>query len=194
MKLEGGGRAFRRRHLGAMQLPGSHSGMARASTEKPRLASCSCGVLNGAMLISKTPAMVFVIAVALTASGCVHERLTGSPSHYSGRDLYAVYCSGCHGVDGDGVGSVAPYIAVRPPALTGIAAGNGGTFPTEKVFRIIDGQFDSPPPGTRHMPIWGVRPVYRGEDDETAHQQVLDMERRIMRCVESIQDGAVVKR
>ena len=105
-----------------------------------------------------------------------------------------MYCSGCHGVDGDGVGSVAPYIAVRPPALTGIAAGNGGTFPTEKVFRIIDGQFDSPPPGTWHMPIWGYD-LFTGEgDDETAHQQVLDMEHRIVRYIESIQDGTVVKR
>jgi mono/diheme cytochrome c family protein len=135
-----------------------------------------------------------VLGLALLVSGCAHDPLAGSPARYSGMDLYAVYCSGCHGLSGDGVGSAAPFIAAVPPALTGIAARNGGTFPTEKVFRIIDGQFESPPPGTRHMPIWGYD-LFTGEgDDETAHQQVLDMEHRIVKYIESIQEGPAVGR
>jgi len=83
---------------------------------------------------------------------------------------------------------VQPYIAARPADLTQISARNGGVFPRERVFRTIDGQFDSPPPDTRHMPIWGYD-LFTGEgDDETAHQQVLDMEHRIVTYVESLQE------
>jgi hypothetical protein len=83
---------------------------------------------------------------------------------------------------------VQPYIAASPPDLTQIATRNGGAFPKERVFRTIDGQFDSPPPNTRHMPIWGYD-LFTGEgDDETAHQQVLDMEHRIVTYVESLQE------
>ncbi|HEY0341353.1 MAG TPA: cytochrome c, partial [Steroidobacteraceae bacterium] len=126
----------------------------------------------------KTSFAVLVLAAAAIVSGCAHDRLADSPARCSGRDLYALYCSSCHGMSGDGVGSVAPFIAAPPPSLTGIAARNGGTFPADRVFRTIDGQVDTLPLGRRHMPIWGYE-LFDGEgDDETAHQRVLDMEHR----------------
>jgi len=83
-----------------------------------------------------------------------------------------------------------PYTTGQPPDLTRVAARNGGTFPAERVFRVIDGQSDSPPPNSRHMPIWGYE-LFTGEgDDETAHQQVLDMEHRLVKYVHSIQQPA----
>jgi hypothetical protein len=134
---------------------------------------------------------VYRLSITLTAAlalvGCAHDRSI-TPAHYSGRHLFEVYCSGCHGLDGHGRGSVQPYIAARPPDLTQISTRNGGAFPKERVFRTIDGQFDSPAPNTRHMPIWGYD-LFTGEgDDETAHQQVLDMEHRIVTYVESLQE------
>lgn len=131
----------------------------------------------------------FAIALPATLSlfGCVHDRPV-TPAHYSGRHLFEVYCSGCHGLDGHGRGSVQPYIAASPPDLTQISTRNGGVFPKERVFRTVDGQSDSPPPGARHMPIWGYD-LFTGEgDDETAHQQVLDIEHRIVTYVESLQE------
>ena len=134
------------------------------------------------------PAMGLFATIALL--GCVHDRFADSPAHYSGRQLYEVYCSGCHGLDGHGGGSVEPFIKAHPPDLTQIAVRNGGTFPQDRVFRTIDGQFDSPPPSARHMPIWGYD-LFTGEgDDETAHQQVLDMEHRIVAYVQSMQQSA----
>ena len=132
---------------------------------------------------------VALVAIALL-SACSRDRFVDSPAHYSGGHLYQVYCSGCHGLDGHGAGSVEPYTTARAPDLTQISARNGGEFPRERVFRTIDGQFDSPPPNSRHMPIWGYD-FFTGEgDDETAHQQVLDMEHRIVRYVESLQQPA----
>lgn len=129
-----------------------------------------------------------VLPATLALLGCVHDPVADSPAHYSGRHLFEVYCSGCHGPDGHGAGSVQPYIAAHAPDLTQIATRHGGTFPQERVFRTIDGQFDSPPPNARHMPIWGYD-LFTGEgDDETAHQQVLDMEHRLVTYVESLQE------
>jgi hypothetical protein len=96
--------------------------------------------------------------------------------------------SSCHGLNADGDGPVQPFLAARAPDLTRIAVRNGGTFPAEQVFRTIDGQFESPPPNTRHMPIWGYE-LFTGEgDDQAAHHRVLDIEHRIVKYVQSRQE------
>jgi hypothetical protein len=134
--------------------------------------------------------LVLGLVAAMALSGCAQDRFEDAPADYSGAHLYQVYCSGCHGWDGHGSGSVEPYTTARAPDLTQISARNGGAFPSERVFRTIDGQFDSPPPDARHMPIWGYD-FFNGEgDDETAHQRVLDMEHRVVAYVESLQEAA----
>lgn len=149
---------------------------------------------SGALEVSTPRRFATALAATALLSGCAHDRFADSPVHYSGGHLYQVYCSGCHGLDGHGAGSVEPYTTARAPDLTQISARNGGKFPRERVFRTIDGQFDSPPPNARHMPIWGYD-FFTGEgDDETAHQQVLDMEHRIVRYMESLQEPASVRR
>jgi len=131
-----------------------------------------------------------ISGAALILSACVHQPASDSPAHYSGERLFETLCANCHGADGTGNGPASPYTTGQPPDLTRVAARNGGTFPAEKVFRVIDGQFDSPPPNSRHMPIWGYE-LFTGEgDDETAHQQVLDMEHRLVKYVHSIQQPA----
>jgi hypothetical protein len=138
--------------------------------------------------------LTVTLGAALTLSACVHEPTADSPAHYSGERLFETLCANCHGSDGAGNGPAAPYTTGHPPDLTHIAARNGGTFPTEKVFRVIDGQFDSPGPDARHMPIWGYD-LFTGEgDDETAHQQVLDMEHRLVEYVGSIQQPPAASR
>lgn len=140
--------------------------------------------------LSARELLAAALAATIALSGCMKDRVEDSPAHYSGEHLYQTYCSGCHGWDGHGAGSVEPYTTARAPDLTQISVRNGGTFPRERVFRTIDGQFDSPPPNARHMPIWGYD-FFDGEgDDETAHQRVLDMEHRIVQYVESLQEAA----
>ena len=57
----------------------------------------------------------------------------------SGAKLYAQNCAACHGVDGQGDGPQAGDLPVPPPDLTGIAAANGGVFPTADVMADIYG-------------------------------------------------------
>jgi len=54
---------------------------------------------------------------------------------------------------------MAVWLKVPPTDLTRIAARNGGTFPLERVDRIISGEEALPSGhGTRAMPVWG--PVF----------------------------------
>ena len=57
----------------------------------------------------------------------------------SGRDLYATYCTACHGPAGRGGGALAADLDRPVPDLTLIADRNGGTFPTTRVMSVIDG-------------------------------------------------------
>jgi hypothetical protein len=138
--------------------------------------------------MSRSPLIASLTVILILLAGCAHDRGAETVVNGSGRHLYSVYCSSCHGLDARGAGPAQPYIAADAPDLTRIAARNSGSFPKEKVFRTIDGVFDTPAPGTRHMPVWDYE-LFTGEgDDETAHQQVLDVEHRIVDYLASIQD------
>jgi mono/diheme cytochrome c family protein len=68
---------------------------------------------------------------------------------------YREACAVCHGRDGTGEGAMAELLSVPPPDLTRLAERNGGVFPFERVFRIIDGREAVEGHGTRDMPVWG---------------------------------------
>ena len=73
-----------------------------------------------------------------------------------GPALYTAYCTVCHGKDGKGGGPMAKSLKVTPADLTRVAIRNGGTFPMERIQRIISGQQSMPAGhGTREMPVWG---------------------------------------
>jgi mono/diheme cytochrome c family protein len=77
----------------------------------------------------------------------------------SGKQLYASYCSLCHGADAKGGGPFSPQLKVWPPDLTVLAKKNNGVYPAMHVSEIIDGEFDKSAHGSHDMPIWG--PVFR---------------------------------
>ena len=82
-----------------------------------------------------------------------YERLIYS---VKGPDLYRAHCAACHGLDGQGGGSAAPALKVKPADLTVLSKNNGGKFPAERIGRIISG--DEPSllsHGSREMPVWG---------------------------------------
>jgi mono/diheme cytochrome c family protein len=72
-----------------------------------------------------------------------------------GAYTYKTYCASCHGADGKGEGPLTDRLRFRPPDLTQIARKNGGTFPTERVHRIVDGRRPLKGHGGPEMPIWG---------------------------------------
>lgn len=71
-----------------------------------------------------------------------------------GAQLFATYCAGCHGRDARGNGIVTGELRHAPPDLTRFTARNGGVFPRERVYRIIEGR-EVTAHGDRDMPIWG---------------------------------------
>ena len=73
-----------------------------------------------------------------------------------GRRLYAENCASCHGVDARGDGLVARVLTKPVPDLTALASVNKGAFPTERVYRVIDGRVQIMAHGSRLMPVWGT--------------------------------------
>lgn len=63
-------------------------------------------------------------------------------------------CAVCHGTNAKGHGPVVEFLRKPPPDLTLLARRNGGVFPMERLYEVIDGA-DVPAHGTRDMPIWG---------------------------------------
>jgi len=98
---------------------------------------------------------------------------------------YRRHCAACHGVDGKGDGPVAEYMTQEPADLTQLAKRYGGRFPTETVYRIIDGRNGLRPHGTEEMPVWGERyeaealrgqPLPPGVDPEfLVHARILSL-------------------
>jgi nucleotide-binding universal stress UspA family protein len=72
-----------------------------------------------------------------------------------GSELFRTYCASCHGTTARGDGPLAEAMARRPSNLTEIAKRNGGQFPSEMVFRTIDGKQPVRGHGGTDMPVWG---------------------------------------
>lgn len=72
-----------------------------------------------------------------------------------GEREYTFKCAVCHGSSGKGDGPYVDSLKATPTDLTVIQKNNGGRFPFERVFEVIDGRADIKAHGTRDMPIWG---------------------------------------
>lgn len=68
---------------------------------------------------------------------------------------YRNACAVCHGPHGRGDGGMAGLLSVPPSDLTTLSAQHGGSFPFERVYRIIDGRVPVTGHGTSEMPVWG---------------------------------------
>ena len=73
----------------------------------------------------------------------------------SGREVFRLYCAACHGPSGRGDGPLAANMRRKPSDLTEIAKRNGDQFPSDLVFRAIDGRQPVRGHGGPDMPVWG---------------------------------------
>ncbi|HJV75989.1 MAG TPA: c-type cytochrome [Noviherbaspirillum sp.] len=71
-----------------------------------------------------------------------------------GKREFESNCASCHGVNGKGNGPITDLLKKSPPDLTTLAKNNGGVFPMERLYKVIEGG-DVSAHGTRDMPVWG---------------------------------------
>jgi mono/diheme cytochrome c family protein len=72
-----------------------------------------------------------------------------------GEEEYKSSCAGCHGMDGKGNGSFSEFLKGGAPSLRVLSKNNGGVFPYDRVYKIIDGRTAVKGHGSSEMPIWG---------------------------------------
>jgi nucleotide-binding universal stress UspA family protein/mono/diheme cytochrome c family protein len=92
----------------------------------------------------------------------------------AGAAVYSSYCAVCHGTSARGDGPLSSSMKKKPANLTEIAKRNGGEFPSELVFRTIDGRQPVRGHGGPDMPVWGEAFSKSREagDDERVRQVI----------------------
>ena len=133
--------------------------------------------LIAALLLAPIPA-----AAQTPASPAVKQTMAGA-------ELFRTYCVVCHGGAARGDGPLASSMTRKPANLTEIAKRNGDLFPSELVFRTIDGKKPVRGHGGPDMPVWGdaFARSRRGGDPE----QVKQMIQSLVDYLESIQARVV---
>lgn len=122
-------------------------------TESPgRMLTLMPGVLMGTGV-----ALVLSICTTVQAQSQQRGPQFETTRLETGKRAYETHCANCHGVGGVGDGPMKPYLTTAPSDLTTIAKRNGGTFPEQLVWEMIDGRstVSIGPHGSREMPIWG---------------------------------------
>ena len=99
----------------------------------------------GAILLA---AMMGAAATGLAAEKAVRKVDLGKLE-------YEANCASCHGAGGKGDGVLKPYLTKGATDLTVLARQNGGVFPMNRVYEVIDGRTDVKAHGGRDMPVWG---------------------------------------
>jgi hypothetical protein len=73
----------------------------------------------------------------------------------------------CHGTAGNGAGYYEGLLKQKPTDLTLLAKRNGGIFPYQSVYEVIDGRRQVAAHGSRDMPVWGDDYYAKGATYET---------------------------
>ena len=89
-----------------------------------------------------------------------------------GKMNYESNCAACHGQNGKGDGPVSVELRTKPSDLTLIAKRNGGVFPADVLYRIIDGRRTIRAHGTYEMPVWGFV-FQRSDPEDVARNRIL---------------------
>lgn len=97
--------------------------------------------------------MAVVTALALGTSGLATAQ--GKGKWDLGKKEFESKCAVCHGVAGKGNGSYQELLKVPAPDLTVLKKNNGGVFPFDRVYGVIDGRESVRSHGDSEMPIWG---------------------------------------
>ena len=108
-------------------------------------------------IMSKSITAATVLALGASA-------LTHAADGSIGQREYESKCAMCHGATGEGDGWFAQHLKRSPSSLTQLQKKNGGVFPFDRIYQVIDGRKEVAVHGPRTMPVWGD--VYRMESDK----------------------------
>ena len=96
------------------------------------------------------------LCALLIAAGCLQvAEATEKGRPDLGKREYMERCAVCHGASGKGDGGAIDVLKTTPTDLTQLAKKNGGVFPFDRVYSVIDGRQPVKGHGTADMPIWG---------------------------------------
>lgn len=100
--------------------------------------------------------LTLLIAGAFSAQSAVTAQESTSPTALAiaGGNNFAQYCVACHGKDAKGTGPLAATLKPKPADLTLLSKNNGGTYPRDMVFQVIDGRQKVKGHGGGDMPEW----------------------------------------
>jgi mono/diheme cytochrome c family protein len=121
-------------------------------------------------LLTRSPVLLALVVLAFLASDASAQ----DASNIAGSTIYKTYCAVCHGKDATGDGPLAGSLRIVPPDLTLLAKRNGGAYPADQVFRIIDGRKPVKGHGGPDMPIWGdaFKQSANGYTEEKVKQRI----------------------
>ncbi|MCU0803985.1 MAG: hypothetical protein MUF79_02700 [Burkholderiales bacterium] len=114
----------------------------------------------------RSMAMLAVAVASLVGSGAALAQAKGDVDF--GKREYMSNCAVCHGASGKGDGFYEGLLKQKPTDLTILAKTNGGVFPAQRIYEVIDGRRMVPAHGTRDMPIWGADYYAQGAPFDTA--------------------------
>lgn len=95
---------------------------------------------------------------------------TQSQQTVAGGANFDQYCVVCHGKDAKGTGPLAATLKKKPADLTELSKRNGGTYPAQMVYQIIDGEKPLKGHGGGDMPEWGA--AFKHSSDSTTAAEV----------------------
>ena len=101
----------------------------------------------------RTTGKALLLAIAVLAPSPAEAQ---GPSDFDSAALYRASCAPCHGPTGMGGGPVAAALKRPLPMIATLSRRNGGTFPRDHVYQIIDGRKEVAAHGSRIMPVWGA--------------------------------------
>ncbi len=100
------------------------------------------------------------VATALGLSIFASEALAQQTTDF-GKIEFESNCASCHGLTGKGDGPLSLVYRAQTADLTTIQQRNGGVFPAQRMYEVIDGRQEVAAHGPRAMPVWGKD--YRSE-------------------------------
>lgn len=109
-------------------------------------------------------------------------------AQWSARDDYMHDCAQCHGADGMGAQAekraVPGYVSID---LTQLSKRNGGEFPRQKIYDMIDGRNRIGAHFRGDMPRWGARYRVDANNNPVDEQQVHKRISALVDYIESLQ-------